>query len=109
LPAGGTYLLGEADKFACKMTHIITGAATVSQGSATSLDSAVTHLLARRFMHNTQNAPWVLLPHQNGLCSLTNEKQYVGFEVFTEVVKSSFFWDIIPCKPVKVNRRFGGT
>jgi hypothetical protein len=24
-------------------------------------------------------------------------------------VKSSAFWDIMPCSPVKVNRRFGGT
>jgi hypothetical protein len=35
---------------------------------------------------------------------------YVGFEVFTAVViKSTVFWDITPCSPLKVNRRFGGT
>jgi hypothetical protein len=34
----------------------------------------------------------------------------VGFEVLTAVVmKSSNFWDITPCSPLKVNRRFGGT
>jgi hypothetical protein len=35
---------------------------------------------------------------------------YVGFEVLTAVVmNSSIFWDITPCSPLKVNRRFGGT
>jgi hypothetical protein len=35
---------------------------------------------------------------------------YVGFEVFTALVmKSTIFWDITPCNPLKVNRRFGGT
>jgi hypothetical protein len=34
----------------------------------------------------------------------------VGFEVITAVViKSSSFWDITPCSPLKVNRHFGGT
>jgi hypothetical protein len=34
----------------------------------------------------------------------------VGFEVLTAVVmKISIFWDITPCTPLKVNRRFGGT
>jgi hypothetical protein len=29
---------------------------------------------------------------------------YVGFEVLTAVVmKSSIFWDITPCNPLKVN------
>jgi hypothetical protein len=32
----------------------------------------------------------------------------VGFEVLTAVVKkSSIFWDITSCSPLKVNRRFG--
>jgi hypothetical protein len=35
---------------------------------------------------------------------------YVGFEVLTAVdVKSKIFWDITPCSPLKVNRRFGRT
>jgi hypothetical protein len=35
---------------------------------------------------------------------------YVGFEVFTAVVmKSIVFWDMTPCSPLSVNRRFGGT
>jgi hypothetical protein len=35
---------------------------------------------------------------------------FVGFEVFTLVVmKSIIFWDITPCGPLSVNRRFGGT
>jgi hypothetical protein len=34
----------------------------------------------------------------------------VGFEVLTAVVlKSTIFWDITPCRPLKVNRCFGGT
>jgi hypothetical protein len=36
--------------------------------------------------------------------------QIVGFEVLTAVVmKISIFWDITPCSPLKVNRRFGET
>jgi hypothetical protein len=35
---------------------------------------------------------------------------YVGSEVLTAVVmKSTVFWDITPCSPLKVNRNFGGT
>jgi hypothetical protein len=34
----------------------------------------------------------------------------VGFEVFTAVVmKGIIFWDMTPCSPLSVNRRFGGT
>jgi hypothetical protein len=33
----------------------------------------------------------------------------VGFEVLTVVVKSTIFWDITPCSPLNVNRRFGET
>jgi hypothetical protein len=34
----------------------------------------------------------------------------VGVDVLTAVVmKISIFWDITPCSPLKVNRRFGGT
>jgi hypothetical protein len=33
----------------------------------------------------------------------------VGLEVFTPVViKSSVWWDIKPCSPLEINRRFGG-
>jgi hypothetical protein len=32
-----------------------------------------------------------------------------GFEILTAVVMSSIFWDITPCSPLKVSRRFGGT
>jgi hypothetical protein len=35
---------------------------------------------------------------------ITNITTLVGFEVLTKVV-----WDIAPCSPLKVNRRFGGT
>jgi hypothetical protein len=34
----------------------------------------------------------------------------VGFDVLTAMVmKSTIFWDIRPCSPLKVKRRFGGT
>jgi hypothetical protein len=34
----------------------------------------------------------------------------VGFEILTAVVlKSSIFWDIIPCSPLNVNQHFRGT
>jgi hypothetical protein len=34
----------------------------------------------------------------------------IGFEALTAVVmKSTIFWDITPCSPLSVNRRFGGT
>jgi hypothetical protein len=37
-------------------------------------------------------------------------RHYVGFEVLTTVVmKTAVFWDITPCSPLKVNRRFGET
>jgi hypothetical protein len=35
---------------------------------------------------------------------------YLGFAVLTAVVmKSTIFWNITPCSPLRVNRRFGGT
>jgi hypothetical protein len=38
----------------------------------------------------------------------TDNKFIVGFEVLTAVVmKSTIFWDIMPCSPLKVNRHFG--
>jgi hypothetical protein len=41
--------------------------------------------------------------------SVTKLYSAVGFEVLTAVViKSTIFWDIRPCSPLKVNRRFGG-
>jgi hypothetical protein len=34
----------------------------------------------------------------------------IGFEVLTAVImKSTISWDITPCSPLSVNRRFGGT
>jgi hypothetical protein len=41
---------------------------------------------------------------------IDTDATYVGSEVLTAVVmKSSVFWDITPCGPLKVNRRLGGT
>jgi hypothetical protein len=41
---------------------------------------------------------------------LTADIYYVaGFEVLTAMImKSAIFWDITPCSPLKLNRRFGG-
>jgi hypothetical protein len=43
-------------------------------------------------------------------CRLDEEiRQDVGFEVLTAVVmKSTIFWDITPCDPLKVDGRFTG-
>jgi hypothetical protein len=39
-----------------------------------------------------------------------NNKWNLEFEVLTAIVmKSSLFWDIMPCYPLKFNRRFGRT
>jgi hypothetical protein len=41
---------------------------------------------------------------------INNNLQYVGFaDVGTVTMNSSLFWDMTPCSPVKVNRRFGRT
>jgi hypothetical protein len=41
---------------------------------------------------------------------VTNKLSFVGFEVLTAVVmKSTIFWDMTSCRPLKVNWRFGGT
>jgi hypothetical protein len=41
---------------------------------------------------------------------LTENNDLVGFQVFTAVVmKSNTCWDVTPCSPSKVSRRFGGT
>jgi hypothetical protein len=43
-------------------------------------------------------------------CAQGQDLICVGFEVLTAVaMKSTIFWDITPCSPLKVNRRFGGT
>jgi hypothetical protein len=43
-----------------------------------------------------------------GLYKLTITQHDFGSEVLTAVTINSYiFWDITPCSPVKVNRRFG--
>jgi hypothetical protein len=40
----------------------------------------------------------------------TKSVMNAGLEVLSAVVmKTAVFWDITPCSPLKVNRRFGGT
>jgi hypothetical protein len=49
-------------------------------------------------------------PENGVLQDNTNTSTSVGFEVLTAMVmKSTIFWDITPCSPLNVNRRFGGT
>jgi hypothetical protein len=44
------------------------------------------------------------------LCLLSTVQTLMGFLSFKLLVKDSYiFWDITPCSPVKVDRRFGGT
>jgi hypothetical protein len=51
-----------------------------------------------------------VMPSRKSTKNLNQDSQYIGFEVLTAVVmKSTIFWDITPCSPLKVNRRFGGT
>jgi hypothetical protein len=53
-------------------------------------------------MHLCRHVSWPLL--------LLNNLTEVGFEALTAVVMTStIFWDITPCIPLSVNRRFGGT
>jgi hypothetical protein len=41
--------------------------------------------------------------------ALVNTVMNVGFKVLTAVLmKNIIFWDIPPCRPLRVNRRFGG-
>jgi hypothetical protein len=53
---------------------------------------------------------WATVPYPDLVESI---RQPVGLLVRVEVLtavamESSIFWDIQPCSPVKVNRRFGG-
>jgi hypothetical protein len=52
--------------------------------------------------------PIVTYAEVRNLSVKINKIYFVGFEVLTAVVmKSSIFWDITPCSPLKVNRLFG--
>jgi hypothetical protein len=43
-------------------------------------------------------------------CTRACREHLFGFEVHTAVVmKSCVFWNKTPCRPLEVNRRFGGT
>jgi hypothetical protein len=44
------------------------------------------------------------------LATLDLTEHFLGSEIFTAVImKSSIFWDITACNPLKVNGHFGGT
>jgi hypothetical protein len=53
----------------------------------------------------------ISLTVQSNTCSVsTRAVVLVAFEVLIAVVVNSIiFWDITPCSPLDVNRRFGGT
>jgi hypothetical protein len=53
------------------------------------------------------NVRWVLgLKYVAWIQKITKN---IGFEVLRAVImNTSIFWDITPCSPLKVNRRFGG-
>jgi hypothetical protein len=53
---------------------------------------------------SNHSTPYSVTDKWNKICHIA------GFEVLTAViVKSSAFWDITPCSPLKDNRRCGGT
>jgi hypothetical protein len=54
-------------------------------------------------MDNVQKANYCVYPVSSP--QLAAESSFVGFEVLTAVVmKSTIFWDITQCSPLKVNR-----
>jgi hypothetical protein len=56
---------------------------------------------------NSSEYPRILL---KVTAAATDKKAHAGFEVLIAVVMKRFiFWDITPCSPLKVHRRFGGT
>jgi hypothetical protein len=55
--------------------------------------------------NNLEQSPCTYVATHDQTC-----ENNVGFYVLrAAVMKSSIFWDIIPCSPLKINRRFGGT
>jgi hypothetical protein len=61
----------------------------------------------RSVFYELKNAPYSLTCHRE---MFRTKYVDVGFEVFTAVVmKSTAFWDIMPCSPLSVNRRIGWT
>jgi hypothetical protein len=67
-----------------------------------------------RWRGNVFTEPWAIkIFFRNTESKQETRKRYfvhVIFEVHTAVVmKSSIFWNITPCSPLKVNWRFGGT
>jgi hypothetical protein len=50
-----------------------------------------------------------MLYRRNAYRVFEEKSSWEGFEVLTPVVmKNSVVWDITPCRPLKVNRRYGG-
>jgi hypothetical protein len=61
-------------------------------------------LIFKAFKANFSDRPWVLW------IEILKTTLIVGYEVLTALtMKSSTFWDITTCSPVKVNGRFEGT
>jgi hypothetical protein len=76
---------------------------------------ALTTDLYRYETFNGINSRWAISGHSNSFQEADDsldgqEISYVGFKVPTALVmKSIIFWNITPCSPLSVNRRFGGT
>jgi hypothetical protein len=52
---------------------------------------------------------WLVYFWENKYSLLQRVEEFVGSEFLTAVVlKSTIFWDVTPCSPLKINRRFGG-
>jgi hypothetical protein len=82
--------------------HFISGNYRPEQDSA--LQDGDKHSSSGGLLYHTHHAPdihWFLNP--------INSVDSIGFEVLTAVVRSSIYWNITPCSPLKVNRRFGET
>jgi hypothetical protein len=56
------------------------------------------------------NSQFVIFTKRSVMPIIWEKSVYLRFEVLTAMVMKRFvFWDITPCSPLKVNRRFGGT
>jgi hypothetical protein len=68
-------------------------------------------MVANKFEGSRRDTIEVPHRHLARIAEKNHKKSHsVKFEVLTAVVmKSAIFWDIMPCNPLKVNRRFGGT
>jgi hypothetical protein len=67
----------------------------------------IIHLFRRKCLKININIP--LYTDQSDCTVLNVGILSLNFIQYMEDMKNSIFWDITPCRPLKVNRRFGGT